>query len=1780
STNVTCNAGADGTATITVTGGSGTYTSYSWFAVGAATIISTDQNPTNLIADTYNLTVIDDLGCTKEFLSAVVISQPDPFTQTNLFTNVSCFGGADGSATITVAGGSGTYTDFSWFAVGAATIISTDQNPINLIADTYNLTVTDDLGCSQVLTSAVTISEPDPIAQSNLSTNVSCFDGADGSATITVTGGSGTYTGYSWLAVSAATVISTDQNPTNLIADTYNLTITDDNACDQVFNAVVIIKQPNEITATLNSYTNTTCFGCTDGTAQITVAEGTPAYSYLWTGDATGHTSTMEDPTDLIADTYDLQVIDANSCVKTFNDIVNIGQPNDITAILDGFTDALCFGNSDGTAQVTVAEGTPPYTFIWTGDATGHTSTMDNPNDLVADTYNLQVTDANSYIKTFNDIVTIAEPSELTITSSLTNILCFGGNTGEIDISPSGGTLAYTYAWTGPGTFTSTNEDLTGLLPGDYSVIVTDNNSCTESHGPITINQADDITLSDTSSTNVTCFGNDNGTASITVIGGSGTYTAFSWDGQSTGHNSTDENPTGLAPDIYDLTITDDNACVKVLTDLITITEPLDISVSHTTSDISCNGAGDGAITITPAGGTPAYTYLWSGPNSFTSSDQNISTLEAGEYDLTVTDNNSCVKIFAPLTTITEPLEIEVNVTSQKNPDCFGDSNGTIDIDVSEGTPPYAFSWTNSLGTIVSADEDPIGLSAATYSLDVTDSESCAVSYPNIAVLTEPALLETSLTKTDILCNGETNGTITVTPSGGTAPYTHSFLSDFSAVVSTPATGLSEDTYTVHTRDANGCQTSGDIDIVEPLAISYTTAISEENLCNGDSSVTITFSNVLGGISPYEFSVDNGVSYQIESVFEKLPAGSYPVIVRDANLCEQADAPLTILEPDSIIITSYDQDDVSTCFTAQEGRIDITGAGGTSTLNYSLNGGTTQLSGEFLNITGGIYTVNIIDANHCQKDTIVELVRPEEIVYDIVNVVGVTGCTGDSNGEISVIGSGGTGALEYSIDGGLFMTAAAYTGLSAGDYTITIRDDLACTVDSIISITEPLPISISSETVKPVSCSGVSSGEISVVAENGTPPYTFSLTPAVLPAQATGDFVGLPIGNYTITVDDAEGCTAAISNTLKITEPPAIVHDSTVTSKITCNGANDGKIAVYVSGGTPPFEYSFDDGTTYIKTNSLDLAGLTPGSYDVSVIDTNACNLFIDTYIIEEPPVLSISSILTDVFPCNGGSSGEISATGVGGWNSYEYSIDGLSFDTSGNFSGLIAGDYTLFLRDTGKCSTSSTVTISEPAPVLATVEKTDYIDVEQGKIIISNVTGGVPPYEYSIDGLLGSFVSDTSYTDVVAGSYDVVVKDASGCTFEVSVEISDIVPLTMIIDSADVSCFGLDDGRIEFLPQDAVGIVQYSIDGGVTFSTTALFENLQGNRSYSLKAVDDDDKQYTGSVYITEPDRLFVYIDAVVPAKCNVFSATGSVDLRIEGGTGDVTVTWSNGAVGEDANGLLAGRYTADILDEENCLVTKEILIPATTNVSANAGEDTTICAGETIILNATLEGIMQWNPATYLSNQTISNPVALNVTDSISYIFTATETSSGNNCYNFDTLNINILPTYGLEVSQDSVGLKGQQMQIVTTTTGTFVSYEWIPESGLDVPTDPNPTAILENTITYMLLATNDYGCIETDSMHIEVVEDLTVYNVFSPNGDNINDYFAIKNASAFPEIIVKIFNRWGSGVFTSVGYEDDQRWDGTFNGRELPIGTYYYVIIPYPEANSITGNVTIIR
>ena len=1773
-TPASCFGGSDGSLEITPNGGtpSGVGTGYTYLWTGPGTFSSTDEDIFGLEAGAYTVVVTDDNACTTP-LGPITVGQATEITLPTVnSTDVSCNGGSDGTASISVSGGSAPYT-FAWLGQGTAHS-SSDQNPVTLIADTYNLTVTDAVGCVKVFPGIVVIGEPDPIlAVEDLTTDVSCFGGADGSADITVSGGTLPYT-FSWTAA-IGPYTSSQEDPTGMPADTYSLEVSDGNGCVQNFPNLIVVNEPNDIIAILDGFTDVSCFGGNDGEAQVTVTEGTPGYSYLWTGDLTAHTSTAEDPTDLIKDTYDLQITDANSCVKNFNDIVVIDQPADISILPVSITHVDCNGEATGEISITPTGGTGPYIFAWTGP-NSFTSSDEDITGLEAGSYDLTITDAQGCVKDFlNNVVN--ENTSITASFILSDLSCNSAGDGAIDATIGGGTPAYTFSWSGDNGYSNTvDEDISGLDAANYTLTVTDALGCIQAFPAQPITEPAPLTATFVK-TDVTCFGADDGTINVTAAGGTMPY-SYSWSGPGT-FSSTAEDISGLEPGAYSLDLSDDNGCFIAYPDAVTIIEPSDISVAATTTDITCNGAGDGTISIVTSGGTPAYSFAWTGPGTFSSTDQNISSLESGSYNLTVTDNNSCIKIFPAIESIAEPPAIIVTFTGKTDLLCNGASTGEITIDVAGGVLPLSFEWTNSLGAVLSTDEDPTGLPAGVYSLKVVDANSCEVNYTDAVTLDEPPALTLSLTKTDVVCAGESTGSIVATASGGTPGYLYSQFSGGPYGPGNTFSGLSSGSYTIYAEDANGCRTNATENITSPMVIDYNVSTLGTNLCSYDSSVTISISNVIGGVPPYEYSIDGGSNYQSTGDFPNQPGGDYPLVVRDANFCEKSPTfPLTVFSPPEIKITFYDYDDITSCYDALEGRIAIQGNGGTGSIEYALDGGVPVTPGEFLNIPGGFHTVSLVDDNSCQKDTIVELLRPVKLIFDFATITDVSGCTGDNNGQIDVSASGGTGVISYEIDGGGFGGSGTFGSLLAGTYLVSAKDANDCQIDTTLTIGEPSPISFDTETATPASCNGLADGSVTVSASGGTPGYTYTLNPAALPPNTTGIFSGLPAGDYTVDVTDTPGCGPFTSGILTVSEPPALLLDSISVEFISCNGANDGKIDIYVIGGTGPYEYSIDNEASYLTTSSF--TGLGPGSYDVYARDANGCKLFIDTYILAEPTPLTLAPpTVTDITPCFGGSNGAISTTASGGWLEYEYSIDGLNFQPTGDFSGLSAGDYTVFVRDTGNCTSSIPATVNEPDEVTATVAKTDYVDEVLGTISISDASGGTPPYEYSIDGLAGTFTSTTDYTDLVAGPYDVVVRDANGCTYEESIIIFDIIPLSMVINATDVTCFGLDDGTIEFDPQDAVGTVQYSIDDGASYVTNPLFENLPGDSTYILRAFDDDGKQYLDSVTIAEPDELFIY-KSITPANCNAFSETGSIDITLAGGTGASTFLWSNGESTEDLNTIVSGWYTITATDEAGCEVDDSIFVPALVIVDAYAGEDTTVCSGSTILLDALPGDIMLWEPSTYLSNQGVSNPVALDITDSISYVFTVTETTSGLGCYNTDTLNIGVLPVYGISLPADTVGLEGQQVQLDVETEGTFVSYEWIPASGLDMSDVANPIVTLQTTTNYVILATNDFGCVESDTILVEVVEDLTVYNVFSPNGDFINDFFEIENAAAFPDILVEVYNRWGSKVFSTVGYSDDKRWDGTSNGKDVPIGTYYYVIIPYSDATPVTGNVTIIR
>jgi gliding motility-associated-like protein len=400
-----------------------------------------------------------------------------------------------------------------------------------------------------------------------------------------------------------------------------------------------------------------------------------------------------------------------------------------------------------------------------------------------------------------------------------------------------------------------------------------------------------------------------------------------------------------------------------------------------------------------------------------------------------------------------------------------------------------------------------------------------------------------------------------------------------------------------------------------------------------------------------------------------------------------------------------------------------------------------------------------------------------------------------------------------------------------------------------------------------------------------------------------------------------------------------------------------------------------------------------------------------------------------------------------------------------------------------------------------------------------------------------------------------------------------------MVLNVSHVSCYGANDGSIEFVPQDAEGAVQYSIDDGASFGSNPLFENLPGDSTYQLVALDAAGKLFINSVYITEPAEI-LFSDTVSFAQCNAFSPTGSINITVSGGAGGFTYLWSDGSTDEDRNNILAGSYDLLISDANNCTRNENIIVGSEVTVDVDAGEDVSICKGESIQLQGSGTGSPSWDPSPYLTDLNILDPVVSGLETTSSFVLTISETASPYGCYNKDTVTVILFPDMGLQVIEDTFVIKGYSVRL-ETSGGPFDQYIWEPQTGLDNTSVPDPVATPLEPTRYYVFATNSYGCEEVDSVFVDVIEDVNAYNVFTPNGDGINDYFEIRNAERFPEMLVEVYNRWGHQLYSNVGYDSGSRWDGTTsNGKEVPVGTYYYILVPFPGAKPISGNVTIIR
>jgi hypothetical protein len=734
---VSCFEAMDGALTAEASFGAGGYT-YAWSNGGSGSMI------TGLGPGFYTVTVTDSGGATAT--ASAEVEEPPLFEIiSSTITHVSCNGGNDGQVVFTVTGGTPPYQ-------GAAGDVYTFGN---LTAGLHEFTVMDANGCS--ITEQFIVTEPPAIViDLIIQMNPLCAGDATGSISVEGSGGTGILE-YSWSNGGSTNTIS------NLEAGTYGLTITDENGC--IATESYTLTDPELLVVELVSLQQISCFGASDGQISVLGSGGTGAFSYNWSNGATTETITGLGP-----GSYSVTVTDENGCTDTGT--YEITEPAMISGSITGTLMLQCFGDMNGTLTANINGGTSPYSYLWSNG-----STMSTITGLGAGMYALTVTDANGCMLTAS--AEIAEPEQLLANATATNETAPGAMDGTATASPSGGTPDYSYLWSNG----DTTAMITGLGPGVYTVTVTDANGCTAMQS-VTVSGVNCTLEATVTTTDAQCFGDANGTATVTIMGASGAVSVLWSNGDTTAMI------TGLTSGVYEVTVTDSEGCVAMGSGMVG--QPQELVSALTVVHESADGANDGSVVCAPSGGTSPYLFLWS--NGATT--DSIGGLAPGMYIVTITDNNGCtLSDTAVVNSFSCQLITDLMVMHAV---CFGDSTGSASMVVTGGTEPYVISWsTGNIGTSVDM------LPAGSYGVTVTDADNCitelgfAINQPDALVVQVDSIFPVT---------GGGDGAIFITVSGGTPPYNYMWTMDGEPVsTDEDLEDLDPGDYVVEVTDANGC---------------------------------------------------------------------------------------------------------------------------------------------------------------------------------------------------------------------------------------------------------------------------------------------------------------------------------------------------------------------------------------------------------------------------------------------------------------------------------------------------------------------------------------------------------------------------------------------------------------------------------------------------------------------------------------------------------------------------------------------------------------------------------------------------------------------------------------------------------------------------------------------------------------------------------------------------------------------------------------------------------------
>ena len=1756
-----CDPPNSGEVTISANGGSGNYSFSQTSPSGSTNSSGVFTGLTHSVPYTFEVT-----DTTTNCLEQVTITLPAPAIPTFTLapTNVSCFGGSDGTITVNLESGN---IDIPYqYSLDGGTTTQTSNVFLGLTQGMYNVTVISDKGCEDTI--SATIDEPSQLDILASASNFSCDDTTSTITVIVNNDGTGNPSGtgpYSYSFDNGVNFTTENTYQVPYGSPDVNVVVRDANNCS--VSEVVAIPIRQDVTATI---TADAPIDCADNEQVISINASGGSGTYTYTQLPSG--SVVADPTAIVLTqpgTYIYEVLDsATNC--SFVVEHEILPYNLIKVTASVTTDASCSDSTEGVIEVTITGYTGTFDYevlnsngvvvpgsLASGNAVSDPYVFDISTTLGAGIYSVRISETEfPECDGVSNQVTIDAPEPLAL--QLLNNINANCNVANavVTVQATGGTPPYSYGASVRGAGDSAvypfdnSVELDPNISLEWDIYVQDANNCRLSV-PLEVMIDSDTTPDIALAIDDECAaeGNFNIIVSLDAVNfGIAPYT-MSIDGN--GFESIASFPytySNQSAGLHTIVIRDANGCGE--SENITIDPELLISAIAVTQP-SC-GTNDGVVEFTVIGGdgSNVVTLL----NAVTLTDTGMTPtgnqftgVGFGDYVVRVTDTpltaSSCFAD-APVS-LEEPTPVTLMDTDWTDVSCAGASDATITINLEAAS--------------VGVNDNPI----YTYTIENSTTGSAPVNQDN------PIF-----------------------------------------------TGLDSGVYDITVTSGRNCVATNQIEIIEPTSLTADNPLVNPFTCDSNNTVnvaTINVANIGGGTADYFYTVDNVNYFPITGTsfsHSVTVAGNYNIIIRDNNGCELVLNPVTV-EPLPVISLAVIEGP-NDCSTGQEITVTSTGHSTPIDLTYELletgevQANLTTNTATFNLIAPGSYTIKVTDNVTGCYEFIEHSVDPRPEWEVELTATPIT-CFGDTNGTLEVTFTGYTGAYSYDVfneDGtttGVSDTNVAahpllISNMPAGNYFVRVLpiDYPYCEEDETLVVTIQSPSDTLMATVEALLASGCPNdmGEISVVPEGGYAPYDITLahtsgTPSIVINDVTAYvFTGLQSGDYNIEVVDSQGCPVTYTETVDTT--PDIVATATGTAPI-CYDNPDGIIIANAIGGSTSYNYFinyYDETGTNIeftpsvpqRSNEFNFLG--EGYYSITVTDNMGCSDTTAIIFLDGPDQLLAEVDLTTAMTCE--SPAVVTAIASGGAAPYLYQLE----DSSGNivapyqnnrdFSVATAGIYRVRITDANNCETlgSVPVVVPEIPPVQLSIDfaspSVSCADAMTASIYASAI-GGIGRYTFEL--VLGGSIVQTQtdfrkvvFEDLAPGNYTVRVTSEGGCNpDEELVSIANPEPLIFNNEITPVTCIDAVDGSITLMLSGGGGGYQFAISPNLNQffdedpvqglpSGQYRFEDLMPD-TYTVIAQDANGCFFIEEFTI-EPATAMVITAETTPETCEG-DTDGSIVLDISGGTPPYSTRFSTESdFVQDRlsfSDLATGTYTIFVEDANGCL--QNLIVDVAPGVNLNAFVAPVYGCSENIsnnYVNIVLED-------TSLSDDVLFGLDTMNLPDmQISPYFRDIAPGTHyiaiahvNGCVTIHDFEIEDFEPLTLVLEQNNLN------EITAIAEGGRPDYNFYFD---DRSNGTDNTYQINRSGTYVVRVVDQNGCEAFGTIEMEFV-DIEIPNFFTPDGDGKNDIWLPENIEGWPQISIKIYDRYGRVVEEDV--VSRHGWDGRYDEKELPTGDYWYVV-----------------